>query len=168
MRASIVILAAVSVAAAACTTNDMHKPPVEQALTQPFKDLSILREETPDALKTAAAQPYRATAECEAIAREIAELNILLGKDFDEEVVFKNRTGEQIASNLIGSAVDLPFRGVIRHVSGAAKREREKADAVVASIARRGYLRGIADERCAETPDASAVAVSVTVADPQP
>jgi hypothetical protein len=168
MRASIVILAAVSVTAAACTTNDMHQAPVEQALTQPFKDLSLLREETPDALKAAAAAPYRSTAECEAIAKEIADLNVLLGKDFDEEVVFKPKVGEEIASNLIGSAVDLPFRGVIRRVSGAAKREREKADAVVASVARRGYLRGLQDERCAEATETPAVAVSATVADPQP
>jgi hypothetical protein len=148
MRGSLVVLAVASVTMAACTTSDMREEPMEQALTQPLKDLSLLREEAPEPLKRAAAAPYRSPADCTAIRNEIAQLNALLGKDFDEEVKSDEKVGEVIASNLIGSAVDLPLSGVIRHLTGASKRAREKADAIVASVARRGYLRGLAAERC--------------------
>jgi len=46
----------------------------------------------------------------------------------------------------------LPFRGIVREVSGAAPAERKLAAAVGAGFARRGYLRGLHQARRCSTP----------------
>jgi hypothetical protein len=42
----------------------------------------------------------------------------------------------------IGGVIGLPFRGVIRTLSGADYRERVLADAILSGIARRAFLKG--------------------------
>ena len=41
----------------------------------------------------------------------------------------------------------IPFRGLVREISGAAPEQRRLNDAIDAGFARRGFLRGIATSR---------------------
>ena len=41
----------------------------------------------------------------------------------------------------------IPFRGLVREVTGAAPAERRLQAAIGAGLARRGYLRGLAETR---------------------
>ena len=46
----------------------------------------------------------------------------------------------------------IPFRGVVREVTGAAPAERQYNAAVDAGLARRGFLRGVHQTRKCKTP----------------
>jgi hypothetical protein len=50
----------------------------------------------------------------------------------------------------------IPFRGIVREVSGAAAKERRMRAAVNAGLARRGYLRGLAATKGCRLPARSA------------
>lgn len=146
---------------AACATNTSSIPnktanPIEGAVAQPFKDLSFVRDEMPEALSSAAATPYAADnlPDCPAIMGAIAQLDAVLGADVDAEVMDANG-GEAFLSDALRGALSLPFRGVIRQVSGAAKRDREKARAVLAGMVRRGFLKGLGRAKGCPAPETS-------------
>ena len=66
-----------------------------------------------------------------------------MGADANE-----NRVGkitEAVGRSVVNSLI--PFRGLVREISGAAPAERRLQAAVTAGIARRGYLRGLAGAR---------------------
>lgn len=111
-------------------------------------DLGILPPSTPDVLKQAATAPYVAPAaeDCDSIAREIAELDAVLGPDADAP---KKEGGD--AGKFVGQAVKslIPYRAVVRLVTGADRKQRERDRAAMAGWARRGYLKGVqANQGC--------------------
>ena len=150
----IVFSAALALAAPAMA---QQKETVGQAAgdiaTQPLQDTNIKRKQIPEILELARGGPYRAegTRNCATIASEIGQLNAVLGADFDTAQVRTIDRGRQAAN--VGKTVMqslIPFRGVIREVTGAAAGQREWDAAVDAGIARRGYLRANAQmRRCA-------------------
>jgi hypothetical protein len=116
--------------------------------SQPVQDMNIVKRKTPDILERASEDPYaqRGMANCRAIVGAIGELSKVLGPDFDpQEEASRKLSGEKVAKGVVQSLI--PFRGVIREVSGAAGAERRYQHAVDAGIARRGFLRGIARSR---------------------
>ena len=50
-------------------------------------------------------------------------------------------SGKKVAKGLVGSII--PFRGLVREVSGAAGDQRKAEAAVRAGLARRAYLKGL-------------------------
>lgn len=130
---------------AGCATTQAARPPGDdagKAVVQPLKDLSLIRQRPPEALTRAAADPYAPPGACEDSAREIADLDAALGPDVD----VKSAKGGDFASDLVGDAIQgavgLPFRGVVRKISGAEKRDRDLARAVLAGVVRRAFLKG--------------------------
>lgn len=116
--------------------------------SQPAQDINVVKRKTPAVLERASDDPYstRGTANCRAINGAIGELTQVLGPDFDSaEEKSRKLSGERVAKGVVQSLI--PFRGVIREVSGAAGAERRYQLAVDAGIARRGFLRGIARSR---------------------
>ena len=114
------------------------------AVTQPIRDLGLQREKTPEILLKAAAAPYAPPpAECEALKAEIAALDEVLGHDVDAGAKPKssNLVGD-LATDAVQSATKLPFRGVIRRLTGAEKRAAELRQATLAGAARRAFLKG--------------------------
>ena len=77
---------------------------------------------------------------------ELGALNAVLGDDFTaDKEANENRTGkiaEAVGKTVVNSLI--PFRGLVREISGAAPAERRLQAAVTAGIARRGYIRGMA------------------------
>jgi hypothetical protein len=121
----------------------------------PLRDTNIDARDIPVALEVAAENPYAplGTRSCRELLVGLAELDGVLGPDFDAGAPERDGTGrmaEGVARGVVASLI--PFRGVIRQVSGAADAERRYNAAVDAGIARRGYLRGVAAQRGCRLP----------------
>ncbi len=132
-------------------------PPKENAgqvmgdiATQPLQDLNVKNKRLPEVLELARGNPYgiEGLRNCATINRDIAALSNVLGIDIDTPEDRRPNRGRQ-AANVGKSVVQglIPFRGVIREVTGAAGAQREWDAAIDAGIARRGFLRGVARMR---------------------
>lgn len=120
----------------------------QDAAMTPVEDVNLKKREIPPVLLSAQDDPYSAegTRSCAQLRVAISELDAVLGADFDSGAETKNGlTAGRVAKGVVASFI--PFRGVIREVSGAAGAERRYNAAVDAGIARRGYLRGVARMR---------------------
>lgn len=147
---AILVAAALCLALCACASAPAKRgaeaDPVGAAISQPFKDLSLVREATPEPLLRAVVAPYRAAtpADCAAVRAELASLNAALGPDLDTRQASAGADGQGLVSDALKSVVSLPFRGLVRRISGAQKRDLAQAQAVLAGVARRGFFRGLA------------------------
>ena len=110
------------------------------ALSQPFRDLGLVQENAPAIVLKAAADPYAASRDCPRIQADIAELRSVLGPDVDEPE--SDEGGAAVAGAIVSGAASLPFRGLIREITGAQDRDEEVAEAIVAAMVRRGFLKG--------------------------
>lgn len=134
----------------ACATEPMpqrgQEGGLDRAIQQPMRDLSLIRDQPPPSLVRAAADPYDVSdAEtCAQETRELDELDAALGPDLQPggEKEKGLITAGGLASDLVGGAVGLPFRGVLRTVTGAEQRDRRLRAAVLAGMVRRGFLKG--------------------------
>lgn len=118
---------------------------------QPVRDVGLTSSGIHPALSDAVVAPYKVPKrmDCRWLNWELARLNQALGPDFDiedkpqedkvERLAFAG--GEMVVNSLI------PFRGLVREISGAAPSDRRKAAAVNAGLARRGYIRGLAQTK---------------------
>ena len=129
---------------------------VGDAIATPFSDLNLVRTDVPPILqqarKTAYAKPENPT--CESLAKEIHDLDLVLGADLDTIRVdakgnVLNKGAEELGNATVGALKRftsgiIPFRSWIRKLSGADRHERDVGAAGVAGIVRRAYLKGIA------------------------
>lgn len=130
------------------------RPNLRDAVTAPLDDLNLKHTEIPDVLKRALAGPYEmdGMTRCEAIAAEVGRLDAALGRDLDEPPPPDRRTriqkvGQMAGDAAVGAVEDetrsvLPFRGWVRKLSGAERRDKRVAAAINAGKIRRGYLKG--------------------------
>ena len=126
-----------------------------EIVTQPVRDVGIEKTKIPEVLARSVEQPYAPAGRgCQTVIAQIAELNEALGPDFDgNSTANENKFGALAAAG--GAAVVntlIPFRGLVREVSGAAGAERRLQAAIQAGLARRGYLRGLAVSRGCKLP----------------
>ncbi|MCW2365004.1 hypothetical protein M2341_000451 [Sphingobium sp. B7D2B] len=126
-----------------------------EIVTQPARDVGIEKTKIPEVLARAVEQPYAPAGKgCRAVIDQIAELNAVLGTDFDaNSKANENKFGNLAAAG--GAAIVnsiIPFRGLVREVSGAAGAERRLQAAINGGVARRGYLRGLAVSRGCKLP----------------
>ncbi|MDJ0641648.1 MAG: hypothetical protein QNJ15_02420 [Erythrobacter sp.] len=129
------------------------EPDVEDVARTPLSDLNIDSKDIPPVLIAAAGDPYAfdGLASCNDIVARIAELDQVLGSDYD--LVGEADTGiseGKIAQGVVGSII--PFRGLVREVSGAAGDERKLRAAATAGMVRRGFLKGIGLQRGCDYP----------------
>jgi hypothetical protein len=109
-----------------------------------LRDLNIDARDIPEVLKTAAAAPY-ATAglgKCARLVSAIAELDMVLGADYD---IAEDDGGDRISEGRIGQSLVgsvIPFRGILREVTGAAEADRNHREAYTAGMVRRAFLKG--------------------------
>lgn len=121
-----------------------HREDLTRAVDQPLRDLSVVREEAPPVLRRAAAAPYdlASVSDCTTAAGELTELDAALGPDLAPGAKGEGVTIHGLAADLIGGAVGLPFRGVVRRVTGAETRDQALRAAVLAGMVRRGFIKG--------------------------
>lgn len=121
------------------------------AVGAPLADFNINQAEIPDSLRKAANDPYEALAadSCAAMASEIAGLDLALGPDLDVDPV--KTTKRKMASRAAAGAVRrlavswIPYRGVVRTLTGAEAHARKAQDAALAGAVRRAYLKGLGE-----------------------
>lgn len=109
----------------------------------------LVGADVPTQLRAIKADPYRTPAApaCETVPAEIKQINAIVGPDIDTKAEAHK---QDLASQGAGVARSLvPYGGVVRHLTGANKKDEEVREAVMAAYARRGFLRGIAlDLKC--------------------
>jgi hypothetical protein len=127
---------------------------VGDAVTQPLSDANLRRKEIPAALIAIRDEPYALNGirTCNQIIAAVSEMDEALGVDFDraspEDRQKTERRAAKVAGGVIGGLV--PFRGIIREISGANKADEDFRAAIYAGAVRRGFLKGYGKaRRCA-------------------
>lgn len=140
----------------------------------PLADLNLSRDEIPPVLVRAKASPYASDdlTDCMAVRSAIGDLDAVLGEDFDMPNV-EPAGGLQfgkMASRVIGMLI--PYRRVIREVSGANAHEKTFKEAIVAGMMRRAYLKGLGQAMECPYPARPAtpevIAIAILPRDPAP
>lgn len=155
-----VILALAAPAPAAAQQADPDQSTMEhaeEALRTPARDLNLDKREIPRKLIEIQEDPYSLAGmgRCAALINEVKELNEVLGPDVNEtETKSKDEKREETAKNIGGGLLGglIPFRGVVREVTGAAKAQRQLERAVYAGVVRRGFLKGVGLQRGCKAP----------------
>ena len=119
--------------------------------SQPAKDVGLVKTDIPPLLVEAVGGPYDLTglSSCRELSTAIARLSEVLGPDLDTPPEGAERTPERVATAGGRAVVNslIPFRGLVREVSGAAAERRALNAAIDAGFARRGFLRGVHQTR---------------------
>lgn len=123
--------------------------------TRPLADVNVANREAPPLLEAIRENPYRTEGldSCALIAGAVEELDGVLGPDFDRPSEDRRRDraanlGLLVAGEVVGGFV--PFRGLVREISGANEAQERRETAYFAGAVRRAFLKGLGDaRRCA-------------------
>ena len=134
----------------------------EDVAMSPLSDLNVRKKDVPVVLETAMAKPYDLAGikSCKGLTTAIMDLDAALGDDIDVATGEKSdmekagNSAGAIAKSVLGSFI--PFRGVVREISGANAQERLWDRALYAGTARRAFLKGIGEQRGCAWPARSA------------
>ncbi len=127
------------------TAND---PTARDIAETPIEDLNLKKGHIPPVLAAAVQRPYALAGlgSCQQLAAAIGELDAVLGEDVDLPQSGGSHTSAgRVAQSVAASFI--PFRGVIREVTGASARKRELEEAIYAGVARRAFLKGAGEAR---------------------
>jgi hypothetical protein len=118
---------------------------------QPARDVGAQKIDIPVPIQQAAAAPYslKGLRTCAQLSHAVFALNDVLGPDYDGAVTtHENKAGKlaEAGGKTIVNTI-IPFRGLVREISGAAPAERRLNADIRAAFARRGFLRGVATAR---------------------
>lgn len=119
-------------------------PNAEQIATTPLSDLNIKKDGPPAVLEAALADPYALDGlkSCAALRGAISALTAVLGPDVDAgHKKGKLLVPGKVAQDLVGGLI--PFRGVVREITGANAEQRHLQQTIYAGFARRGFLKGV-------------------------
>jgi hypothetical protein len=160
--ASLALFLALACNAAAAEAGPQGQPPpqkgtierqnnMKEALATPLEDVNVRKVPIPEVLKKAVVRPYDLTGltSCAGVANEMRMLDTALGPDFDvpptpaETSRLDQAKGGAATVTRLGAQMLMPFRGVVRQLSGANAYQREVYEAIEAGSARRGFLKGI-------------------------
>ncbi|MCJ2177110.1 hypothetical protein [Novosphingobium album (ex Hu et al. 2023)] len=129
-------------------------PDVEDVAKTPIDDLNVGRDgEIPPLLIAAVADPYalKGLGKCRQLSTAITDLDAVLGPDIDLPKEERDRISSgRVAKWLVSSFI--PFRGLIREISGANDQDRKVSAAIQAGVARRGFLKGVGEARGCKYP----------------
>ncbi len=144
------------------TSDQVKQGSVQGAATTPLRDLNVMRVEIPELLLESLKDPYQRPPrnwKCSTLVSLLRPLEAALGPDLDQlpsdEVDLADRgkqTALSVAGDLAGGAI--PFRGVVRRVSGAASHDKLVQSAILAGSVRRAYLKGLGEARGCPAPAA--------------
>lgn len=137
------------------TSDQLKRESVQGAATTPLRDLNVIKTQIPDILLDALNNPYARPPrnwKCPALAAMVRPLDAALGPDIDrlppgdENLMDRGRqTALGVAGDLAGGAI--PFRGVVRKLSGAEGHDRLMQSAIIAGNVRRAYLKGLGEAK---------------------
>jgi len=137
---------------------------ISEAVTAPLKDLNLVKTTIPNPLRSAQKNPYAIPANtgCTALAKEINDLNEVLGADLDTPATDKdeslltriNVVDESVSAIRKTTEGAVPFRNWVRKLSGAERKSKAVAAAITAGSIRRAYLKGIGQANNCQAPAA--------------
>ena len=134
-----------------------REPDIVDVAKTPMTDLNIGRSGIPALLAEAQERPYslQGLQGCRQLAGAVKEFDRVLGPDLDLPQATRSRFSKgRIAQWAVGTFI--PFRSLIREISGANRSDRELAAAIQAGIARRAFLKGVGAARGCRWPAAPA------------
>lgn len=148
--------------ATAQTVVDPANIRASDVMLSPLSDVNIRKRAIPPALVAALANPYdlKGLKTCAGYTTAIMDLDVALGDDIDvatgQKTDMENvgNSAGVIAKSVIGSFI--PFRGVIREVSGANAQQRAWDRALYAGSVRRAFLKGMGQSKGCAYPAAPA------------
>lgn len=124
-----------------------------EATMRPLEDLNIRSKKIAPILLAIDGNPYNVENlnACDDLRQSIQSLDEVLGPDADAELKKRSNVNKAIAGGgqLVSSSI--PFRGVIRQITGANKKKRERETALFEGITRRSFLKGYAAAKQCET-----------------
>ncbi len=146
----------------------VRAPDAQDVAMTPLNDLNLSKDEIPAILIAAVSGPYASEGleTCPAIESAIADLDAALGPDLDVALNQNDRlsTG-RMAKSVVASFI--PFRGILRELSGAADQERTLRAAIYGGAVRRGFLKGLGQQKGCAYPARPAFARVEVVAPPR-
>lgn len=125
---------------------------VDVALT-PLADLNLSRDPIPQILLWARDNPYSNAGleNCGSIRAGIGDLDAVLGEDVDTAPPeTRGLDAGRVAQRVVGRFI--PFRSIIREISGANSHEYNFRAAIAAGLMRRAYLKGLGEARGCDYP----------------
>ncbi len=156
-RVGVLLLLLVGTAACSTPAEPGKAPTTEQRvggiLNQPLNDLNIDSDDIPVLLAQAVKAPYAPPpqADCVGLTRDIAQLDRALGPDLappkpgDDKPIISEDSASSAAWDAARSAAVgwIPFRGVVRFITGADRHDARVKQAILAGFVRRAYLKGL-------------------------
>jgi hypothetical protein len=136
------------------TSDEVKQEGVKGAATTPLRDLGVEKTQIPEILLQALTDPYARPEKgygCAYLIALIKPLDDALGPDIDRNPVGDENLVDRgkalgVAADVASSAL-IPFRGLVRQVSGAASHDRLVQSAYVAGSVRRSYLKGLGEAK---------------------
>lgn len=124
---------------------------VERAAMTPLRDLNLDRDEIPPKLLAVQVDPYSLNGirTCQQIGAEVEQLDAILGPDVDSLPTGSKDVGSgaiETAGSVLGGFL-LPFRGVLRQLSGANAARDRYLTAIYAGTTRRSFMKGMGQAR---------------------
>lgn len=137
------------------TSDQLKRESVQGAATAPLRDLNVVRAKIPEVLLQALDDPYARpprSFRCAALSAMVRPLDEALGPDIDRVPVGDEDLMDRGKSTALGVAGDLasgaiPFRGVVRKLTGAEAHDRLVHSAIIAGNVRRAYLKGLGESK---------------------
>lgn len=142
------------------TGDQLKRESVQGAATAPLRDLNVMKTPIPEILLQALDAPYARPPRnwrCSTLAALVRPLDAALGPDIDQTPVEDDDLMDRGKQTALGVAGDLasgaiPFRGVVRRLSGAYSHDRLVQSAIIAGNVRRAYLKGLGEARGCPSP----------------
>ncbi len=154
------------------TSDEASQATLQGALLAPLRDVNIVKDEVPQSLTGAQEAPYLdpQKASCAELAAMIAPLEAALGPDRGDGAAPPKSGGRTM---VLGALADvtrdvIPFRGVVRRLTGASRQDQKVREAREAGQLRRAYLKGFASANGCYGPPEQQVAQREEPAPPPP
>lgn len=127
------------------------------AVASPLADLNVKKNDIPPLLLKIRDDPYAISGlrNCNAIIAEVRALDGVLGPDVDRiEIDVTDRKRKETAAAVTKGAISslIPFRFLIREVTGARSAEQAYREAIYAGVIRRSFLKGYGQARRCRAP----------------
>lgn len=132
---------------------------VGEVVTQPLADVNLKRKDIPPVLLSIVDDPYALDGirRCRDVIAAVRALDEVLGPDFDvAEAETKGDKRRKTVGAIAGGVINglIPFRFLVREISGANRADEAYRAAIYAGVVRRGFLKGIGKQRRCKAPGA--------------
>ncbi len=141
----------------ATSTISQTRSGIGEAAMSPLNDLNLRREPIPKMLaKVDSPYDLPRDLDCIQIGRLVGQLNGVLGPDWDTPEPDERLRTEKLADSAAAATLDalsseasgiIPFRGIVRKLTGAEKHQKKYNRAFKIGAQRRAYLKGLGEAK---------------------